>query len=99
MEPTKKKRKKRSPNKRKDRITTSAKITPKVRRPKLTDEENRQNARHRSSVRYIKMLKRGYRAYNVWIPDEIRKEIQAVVRLLVDEHEMKKIEGSLNDGE
>jgi len=72
------------------KIKTSAKIKPKIIRPKLSAEEKRQNAAHRSSIRYIRMLKKGYRAYNVWLPDPIRKEVQGVIRMMIQEHEEKQ---------
>ncbi len=66
---------------------TARKITPRVKRPLLNDEERRQNDRHRASINYIKMRQKGYRAYNVFLPDGARKDIQKVIRKMINDYE------------
>jgi len=56
------------------------KITHHVKRPVFNEEERKQNYRHSSQKYYHKMRERGYRSYQVFLPNEIRAGIVSYVR-------------------
>ncbi len=73
------------------KIETTMKLGPtKIIRPPLTEEEKLINDRRRQQEKRIWFLQQGYRGYSTWLPDDIREEVKAMVRRMINKYEDNK---------